>query len=113
MLLITDGNPRGLGYLEIQHADPSVLPFGVPKHFEADTYTCRHCERVVVMNPQRKRERYKCRGCAHHICDDCAALRVAGGPCRTMQQKIDESMTLAAKYGDEATAGKTLILPII
>jgi hypothetical protein len=44
------------------------------------------------MNPDRKRERYKCRGCNHHICDNCAAERISGGPCKTMAQKIDEYM---------------------
>ena len=91
MLILTDNEPRGLGYLEIdQRATP--LPVGATRYFEADTYTCSHCQRVVILNPQRTRERYKCAGCAHHICDDCAAERVAGAPCRTFAQKIDEAM---------------------
>jgi hypothetical protein len=62
-----------------------------------------------VMNPERKRERYKCRGCNHHICDDCAAQRVAGGPCRTMQQRYDEDMNQLAK--GERQPGASIILP--
>ena len=88
MLVITDGLPRGLGYYEVDHRAAPVA--GVPRHFEADTYTCTHCQVVVVMNPERKRERYKCRGCNHHICDDCAALRVAGAPCFTFMQRVDQ-----------------------
>ena len=87
MLLITDNLPRGLGYIEI---DERACP--EPKRFEADTYTCTHCSRVVVLNPDRKRDRYKCKGCNHHICDECTARRVAGGPCRTMSQFVDESL---------------------
>ena len=90
-MIITDGLPRGLGYLEIdQRAVPAELPPGAQRYFEADTYTCSHCERVVVMNPSRIRERYKCNGCNHHICDDCTAKRVSGEPCKTFAQVIDE-----------------------
>lgn len=88
MLLITDGLPRGLGYVEIDNR-ASGMPPG-RNHFEADTYTCTHCSRVVVLNLQRKRERYKCNGCNHHICDGCAADMVAGGKCETMQQKFEQ-----------------------
>jgi len=90
MLILTDAQPRGLGYLEVDHRAVDTLPPGVVKHFEADTYTCSHCERVVVLNPARTRERYKCGGCKHHICDDCAAKKVAGGGCKTYAQFIDE-----------------------
>lgn len=89
MLVITDGLPRGLGYLEIDHRAAGNPPEGLPTHFEADTYTCTHCSAVVVMNPARKRERYKCFGCSHHICDPCAAESVAGVPCLTMQHKYE------------------------
>lgn len=88
MLIITDGLPRGLGFLEMNH--PEVGVPGLPKHFEADTYTCSHCQRVVILNPDRKRERYRCNGCDHHICDDCAAKKAVDGRCFTWEQKIDE-----------------------
>lgn len=91
-LIITDNQPRGLGYLELDHRAANNAPEGLPQYFEADTYTCTHCHRVVIMNPNRTRERYKCKGCSHHICDDCAAKRIAGESCRTMNQKIDEYM---------------------
>jgi hypothetical protein len=89
MLILTDAQPRGLGYYEVDNR-AAGLPAGETKYFEADTYTCSHCERVVILNPERKRERYKCGGCSHHICDDCAAKKVAGGGCRTYAQFIDE-----------------------
>ena len=76
--------PSGLGYLmKDERAGDGVL-------FEADTYTCTHCSAVVVMNPARTRERYKCRGCDHHICDGCAAKKQAGEPCVTVRQKFDQ-----------------------
>jgi hypothetical protein len=88
-LLIADGLPRGLGYVEIDQR-ASDLPPGTNKHFEADTYTCRHCEAVVILNPARRRERYKCNGCSHHLCDTCGAARAAGATCRTYAQFIDQ-----------------------
>ncbi len=100
MLLITDGLPRGLGYIEV---DDRPAGFG---HFEADTYTCSHCEFVVVLNPQRKRERYKCPTCSHHICDRCAGNRVMGEPCvpfkRMAEEKIEAALRQAAS-GDIIT----------
>ena len=98
MLIVTDNNPRGLGYLEIDQR-AAGMPVGRLNlvHFEADTYTCSHCQAVVVMNPERKRERYKCRGCNHHICDNCAAIRQAGGPCKTMSQIVDEYLEMVER----------------
>lgn len=96
MLIKTE--PTGLGYLEVDNRASGELPPGTKRHFEADTYTCTHCQRVVIMNPERKRERYKCRGCNHHICDPCAALRAAGAPCKTFAQLADETLEQAIRY---------------
>lgn len=94
MLILTDKEPRGLGYLEIDHRQVDAPGL---RHFEADTYTCTHCHSVVILNPERKRERYKCGGCNHHICDDCAAKKVAGEPCKTFWQQADEVLERAAR----------------
>ena len=88
MSIVIQTQPVGLGYYDI---DNRAAGFG---RFEADTYTCTHCQAVVVMNPERKRERYKCRGCSHHICDPCAVLRTAGEPCKTYAQKLNELFEL-------------------
>lgn len=98
MIILTDAVPRGLGYVEVdQRPVEAPLPIGTPRHFEADTYTCSHCQVVVILNPQRIRERYKCNGCNHHICDTCAAKRYAGGPCRTFKQVADEVLEASAR----------------
>lgn len=107
MLLITDGLPRGLGYLEVDQRACAELPVGTPRHFEADTYTCTHCSAVVVMNPSRVRERYKCKGCSHHICDNCAADMVAGAACKTMAQQVDEYLDRVSRQPDP----QSIILP--
>jgi hypothetical protein len=103
--MLIQTQPVGLGYLQLDNRNAPVP--GLPAMFEADTYTCTHCCRVVVMNPERKRERYKCRGCDHHICDPCAAHRAAGGGCKTFKQLADEIMTAAEKA---ATTGDSLIV---
>lgn len=82
MLIITQ--PVGLGYLEIDNRNSGG------KHLEADTYTCSHCNAVVVLNRDRTRERYRCAGCSHHICDGCAAEKVRTGVCLTMAQRYQD-----------------------
>ena len=108
MIIRTDDQPSGLGYLEVdQRAVPDELPPGTQRHFEANTYTCSHCQFVVIMTPQRKRARYKCSGCNHHVCDECAAKRFAGAPCRTFSQVADEILERAARQ----IPSTNLILP--
>ena len=97
--------PSGGGYLMLDNRNAPLA--GLAPMFEADTYTCTHCQSIVVLNPSRTRERYKCRGCDHHICDGCAALRTAGGACRTFKQLADE--VLAAV--ERAASGSLLVLP--
>jgi hypothetical protein len=94
MLIINSSHGLpGMGYLEIDQRASGVPVVGnASAHAEFDTYTCTHCNAVVVMNPQRRRERYKCMGCNHHICDGCAAEKAAGAECITMQQRYEESL---------------------
>ncbi len=59
--------------------------------FETPTFTCSHCQRVVIMNPARTRSRGYCRKCDHYVCDGCEAKRVAsGGVCYTYKQFMDD-----------------------
>jgi hypothetical protein len=109
---------EGYFMLDHRHADPvpdpdvhrAGLPPGAGRGlFEAPTFTCSHCQRVVVMNPDRKRERAYCRGCDHLLCDDCGAIRAKTGVCKTWKQVIDELMAQAERQA-EADPPK-LILP--
>jgi hypothetical protein len=74
------------------------LPVGAGRGlFEAPTYTCSHCQHVVIMNPLRTRERGYCKGCDHYLCDGCGAARAAlGGKCLTFKQIIEEEQERAA-----------------
>lgn len=89
------------GYVRIDHRESPGIP-GMPFHnrgmlFEAPTRTCSHCRAVVIINPDRSRERAHCHSCDHFICDACEALRVSGLPCKPMTQVIDEFMDAIAK----------------
>lgn len=64
--------------------------------FEAPTYTCSHCQVVVVINPNRQRERAYCSKCDHYICDGCGALKVKTG-CVTMDQVFYETQESAVR----------------
>lgn len=107
MLILTDAEPRDLGYFELDHrACDAPLPEGIPRHLETHTYTCSHCCSVVVLNALRKRERYKCKSCDHHICDNCAAELFEGAACKTFWQKAEEIMERAVRQPNS-----TIILP--
>ena len=89
-LMIDHSGSPGIGPQEIKLID-SDLPVGIGRaKFEAPTYTCSHCQRVVVMNPLRQRERGYCRNCDHYVCDECNIVRVATGECRTFWAKVEE-----------------------
>lgn len=67
---------------------------------EVPTYTCSHCNSVVIMNPQRTRERGFCRGCNSYVCDACNAIRAQTLRCETFEQKVDSVLT-AVEAGRE------------
>jgi hypothetical protein len=97
------------GYLMIDHRvtepipdEVMVLQHNLPVGsgrglFEAPTYTCSHCEYIVVLNPARTRERAYCRGCDSYICDACGERKKHGASCKTYAQYVDEIMTAAVK----------------
>lgn len=97
---------RHEGHLMIDHracegipdqlAVASGLPPGAGKGlFESACYTCSHCQRIQILNPDRSRERAYCRGCDHLICDRCGLERARTGQCKTYAQKIDELLILS------------------
>lgn len=100
---------RGTPGLSEEAVHSAGLPAGAGVGlFEAPTYTCSHCQTVVVLNPKRNRERAYCRGCDHMICDRCGVLRANGQPCKTFKQVIDEILEAATR---QATPEGSIILP--
>jgi hypothetical protein len=91
-----------LGYLMLDHRNSPELPPGVRENLlERATYTCTHCCAVVVLNPERKRSRYTCKGCNHMICDGCAAIKEQTGVCKTFAQVVDEVIAQAEKQDEQ------------
>jgi hypothetical protein len=118
MLVRTDDHPTDLGYYMVDqratgmNVEMGPVSIGRPL-LECATYTCTHCQRIVMMTTERTRPRYKCYGCAHLICDPCAAEKVEkyGGRCVTFAQQLDEANNREARQA--SGVGSSLILPTI
>lgn len=57
-------------------------------NWEADTYTCAHCQVQVIKNLERERPREVCFRCMRVVCDRCKRLAEAFG-CQPFQQIAD------------------------
>jgi hypothetical protein len=62
--------------------------------FEASTYTCKHCQKVVFV-VSRDKEIPFCRGCGRYICSECAAIKAITKQCKTFDQVLDEALIAA------------------
>ena len=56
--------------------------------YESATVTCAHCHAVVVLRPDRTRERHYCATCDHYICDGCAVTYTTLG-CTLFVKRLD------------------------
>lgn len=94
------------GYICIDHRNsPGVssdllLAAGLPPEagrglYEGATYTCGHCQSIVMINSLRSREREVCRGCMHVICDPCAKERARTLQCVPFSKRVDDVLTAA------------------
>lgn len=91
------------GYLLLDHRNSPGAPeemtakTGLPTPqsgknlFEAPTYTCSHCCRIVIINPLRTRPHEYCAKCDHYICHLCSAALAASGECKPFKQLLDET----------------------
>lgn len=97
------------GYLLIDHTDSPgisaeqaasvrsevVVPKG--KKLETPTYNCSHCERLVIMRPDRSKIRGYCRKCDRYLCDDCTLVAKVTGECSSFKRFTDRYLDSAAK----------------
>jgi hypothetical protein len=77
-----------------------MVPQGMPPGsghgvFESATFTCSHCEAVVVKNPNRSRERTWCKKCDHYICDACGAELARTGDCYPFKAMVNDLLSKA------------------
>lgn len=103
----------GAGYLEIDHREspgltpaqvahmPGALAVGRGDFLERDVKQCSHCQRMVVLEPARVRDRAVCPGCHHFICDGCETMRAASGKCVPFLQVLDRAATIAERFAHE------------
>ncbi len=101
------------GYLEVDHRNspgirpedvahvPGLVAVGAGQHYERDTKQCTHCQRTIVLEPLRTRERGYCPKCYHYICDHCEAIRVKSGACVPMAQVMDLALERAVLYENQ------------
>jgi len=59
----------------------AIIPIGGGAKLEAATFTCSKCQKVIVKNPGRMRERAYCRKCDHDVCDECGLQLKLGHVC--------------------------------
>ncbi len=92
--------------------DATMVAMGYPVGagrglYESATYTCSHCNAVVVMEPLRTRERGYCRKCSQRVCDGCATVMAKTFECRPMTQIVDEILEATVRQN----ASTTILLP--
>lgn len=89
-LLIDNRASPGVSREFIQSSGKDAPVVGEGEIYESATITCSHCHTVVVLRPDRTRERHYCTGCDHYICDVCADIRKNDLTCRSMKAFIDK-----------------------
>jgi hypothetical protein len=92
-LLIDNRESPGVSREQVSIAGAPFVPAGMM--YESAVYTCSHCQRGVVMNPDRSRERGFCRGCNHVICDSCATVMAVTLQCVPFKKIIDDAQEAA------------------
>lgn len=117
---------HGAGFLEIDHSDspgltpadvaqsPGALAVGPGQHLERDIKQCSHCQRTVVLNPARVRDRAVCLKCFEYICDGCEAARVAsGGACVPFKAVLDRAQAITEKFVGQPDHPEAVIDPLV
>lgn len=113
------------GYLQIDHRDspglsaedvarmPGALVAPAGTLLERDVKQCSHCQRAVVLNPDRVRQRAVCPKCHHYICDTCDVARVAsGGQCVPFLAVLDRAAEITEKFLGQPDHPDAVIDPV-
>lgn len=77
---------NGLIIHDEQYEGPDQ-PFKVGR-VEIPTMGCGHCQTIVILNPERRRDRGWCWNCDRYLCDACQAIKNSVG-CIPAAQRID------------------------
>ena len=99
------------GYAEINHSDsPGISPeylhrngitnapaVGRGQCFKSALVVCHCCQRDIILNPDRSRERAYCMVHDAYLCDECGAAQKAGALCIPFSQRFEHWVDCAAK----------------
>jgi hypothetical protein len=90
-------------YIEIDHREsPGLTPdeaaraglvgfeLGAGTHFKSATVTCTNCQKQVILNPMRTRDRSWCSKCDGYHCDDCSLVLKVTGECKPLMKLVEE-----------------------
>lgn len=90
-ILIDHRNSPGISeeFIRKNNLDAPAVRGG--QTFESAVIVCHHCQRDVILNPNRSRERGWCWNCDHYICDLCEAARKAGAECRPFIARLESA----------------------
>ncbi len=88
----TNREKGGRGYLMVDERNSG----GELRQF--DTATCCHCNRVVLLNANRKRERGRCEHCHAYVCDDPICRKY----CTPVNRALELKLPLSQREGREA-----------
>lgn len=95
--------PLREGYLLVDHRNsPGVPEKGIEAGsiHEHQTLTCGHCQSLVVLNPERTRDRSWCYNCNEYICDGCSyKAHEHNEPCSSFAKRIDNQAELIIQGG--------------
>jgi len=86
------GVPLELALQAEKRGKPVPLAQG-GKLYECATLTCAHCNRVVILNPDRKRPRGYCSKCDSYVCDNPGC----GLECTPFKKFIDDALDQASR----------------
>lgn len=92
-------------YLEIDHRESPGLTreimrangltgpvVGKGEHFKSAMVVCCGCQRDVILNPNRSRDREWCYACDSYMCDDCALVKKLTGVHTPAKLKFERSV---------------------
>lgn len=110
---------RSEGWLMIDHSNSPGIPEDLAQKWaaqgvvvkpgstvlEAGSYTCAHCQYVVIKNQNRTRPREVCRKCMAVVCDRASCVL----ECQPFEQIVENVLSGRAVNVDPAT---NLLLPV-
>lgn len=95
-VMLDNRESPGFTYAEHPAAYHAGIPVGPGAFFEGSTLKCRCCDRIVVLNPDRIRERGHCRECDGFLCDPCAVNLHLTGNCNCIDKLLDKALKAQA-----------------